>query len=399
MTGRVCALGAQPHYMGGHSATGEPVRGNTVRHFRAQIAGSAVQSFQTMCRLAAVWLMLALSPVFSGTVLAGDNRGTAGGPPGEATNVVVTIKPIHSLVAQVMDGVGTPLLLVEGSASPHSFSLKPSQVGAINRAAVFFRVSEWLEPFTGKVARVLPSTVELVSLIDTPGLERLARRKTGTFETHDHAGEHAHREGHGHDHTHEHAVTMVTDGVSDGVVDSHIWLDPENAKRLVSRIADVLSRHYPAHAAKFAANAATARVRIDDLAGALQNDLGAVKDRPFIVFHDAYQYFDVRFGLNAVGSITVSPDVRPSAKRLSALRKRIRSLKAACVFAEPMYQPRLVQAVIEGTDARSGTLDPEGMLLEPGAELYEKLMRGRGRSERVSGCDAKRGLKHSRLYA
>ncbi|MDH4982569.1 zinc ABC transporter substrate-binding protein [Hyphomicrobium sp. D-2] len=354
MTGRVCALGSMPHYIGGRPADAESLRG----------ALAAM-----LLRVAAIWLLVAV-PFLASSIAAAN---AADGAPDAVTSaeapldVVVTIKPIHSLVAQVMEGVGQPSLLVEGSASPHSFSLKPSQVAAINRATVFFRVSEWLEPFTGKVVRALPASVELVTLMDTPGLKLLPRRKTGTFEPHDHAGEHSHH--HDSDHGHHHSHDDV------GSSDSHIWLDPQNAKHLVSYIADVLSKHYPAHAAKFAVNAEAAHGRIDALAAELESDLRAVKDRPFIVFHDAYQYFDVRFALNAVGSITVSPDVRPSAKRLSELRRRIRSLKAACVFAEPMYQPRLVEAVIEGTDARSGTLDPEGMLLKPGPDLYEKLMR------------------------
>lgn len=381
MTGRVCALGSMPHYIGQRPADAQPAC-SLRRHRRfvsRRAAGRAAvlprvgraerqrSPLPSLLRVVCWVLVATVMSAFAGASAA-QTAGKAATSADAPLNVVVTIKPIHSLVAQVMHGVGEPTLLVEGSASPHSFSLKPSQVAAINRATVFFRVSEWLEPFTGKVARALPSTVELVTLMDAPDLKLLPRRSTGTFEPHEHAGEHDHVRDHDHDHedTHRHKAE---------VSDSHIWLDPQNAKLLVSHIAHVLSRHYPAHAAEFTANAAAARARIDALAAELESELRPVRDRPFIVFHDAYQYFDTRFALNAVGSITVSPDVRPSAKRLSELRRRIRSLKAACVFAEPMYQPRLVQAVIEGTDARSGSLDPEGMLLTPGSDLYEKLMR------------------------
>ena len=270
----------------------------------------------------------------------------------ETPNVVVTIKPIHSLVSQVMEGAGAPILLVEGSASPHSFSLKPSQVRAINAAGVFIRVSERLEPFTGKIVRSLPKDVVLATLIDAPGINLLEQRRTGAFDPHEH--------------THAHV---------DDDADSHIWLDPENAKAIARYVAAVLGKRYPQQASLFEANAERLAGQIDGLAREIATELAPLGDKPFVVFHDAYQYFDARFGLDVVGSITISPDVKPSAKRLAELRKRIRDLKAVCVFSEPLYEPRLVAAVIEDTGARSGTLDPEGMGLEPGAGLYFALMR------------------------
>jgi zinc transport system substrate-binding protein len=271
----------------------------------------------------------------------------------DVTDVVVTIKPIHSLVAQVMEGVGVPVLLVDGAASPHSFSLRPSQVRAINTAGVFIRVSERLEPFTGKIVRSLPEGVQLVTLVDVPGIKLLSRREDGTFENHVHAA------GDGHD----------------TARDSHLWLDPDNAKVIGNYIAGVLAARYPQHADRFKANAERLGAEIDLLAGELEAATQPLRDLPFVVFHDAYQYFDARFRLDAVGSITVSPEVQPSAKRLTDLRRKIRSLKAVCVFAEPYFQPALVAAVIEDTHARAGTLDPEGLSLEAGPHLYFQLMR------------------------
>jgi zinc transport system substrate-binding protein len=157
--------------------------------------------------------------------------------------------------------------------------------------------------------------------------------------------------------------------------DSHLWLDPDNAKVIGNYLADVLSARYPQYADRFKANAERLSSEIDALTGELETATQLLRDRPFVVFHDAYQYFDARFRLDAVGSITVSPEVQPSAKRLTELRRKIRSLEAVCVFAEPYFQPRLVAAVIEDTDARAGTLDPEGLSLEPGPQLYFQLMR------------------------
>ncbi len=274
--------------------------------------------------------------------------------------VVVTSKPIHSLAAAVMDGVAIPKLLVEGSASPHTFALKPSGAAAINAADVFFRVSGTVEPFSEKISEALPASVMLVTLADTAGLTLLDRRTGATFEEHDK------HEGHGgHD----------DEDDAHGAKDGHVWLDPENAKLMAQKIASVLSQKDAVHTAAYAANAAKLVARIDALSGEIAAQTKPLAGRPFIVFHDAYQYFEKRFGLRAAGSITVSPDVQPSAKRLTALRGKIGKLDAACVFAEPLFQPKLVAAVTEGTKARAGTLDPEGLSLEAGPELYFTLMR------------------------
>ncbi len=294
-----------------------------------------------LCAAAAV-----LGGSLSGQALADDGR------------VVVTIKPIHSLVARVMEGVGMPLLLVDGQASPHSFSLRPSQVQAIDKAAVFIRVSERLETFTGKLVRALPDGVKLISLIDAPGVKVLEQRQSGTFDEHDHAEGGGDHRGDGH-----------------SIADSHIWLDPDNAKAIGSHVAEVLAERFPENAARFRANAEHLNAEIDALTKELTAATLPLRGKPFVVFHDAYQYFDRRFDLNAMGSITVSPDVQPSARRIIELRGKIRELNAVCVFAEPLFQQRLVAAVIEDSGARAGTLDPEGLGLAPGPQLYFTLMR------------------------
>lgn len=275
--------------------------------------------------------------------------------------VVVTTKPVHSLVTAVMEGVGQPRLLVEGSASPHTFSLTPSGATAINSADVFIRVSGSIEPFTQKLSAALPSKVRLVTLVDAPDLMLLDKRTGSTFEADGH-NDHGHSHGHG-----KKANTDSKDG--------HVWLDTDNAKRMGQYVAKVLAERDPANAPTYAANAGKLSTRIDQLSAEISAELTPLAGLPFIVFHDAYQYFENKFGVRAVGSVTVSPDVQPSAKRLTALRAKIGKLSAACVFAEPAFNPKLVTAVTEGTKARSGTLDPEGLSLEPGAELYFKLMR------------------------
>ena len=299
--------------------------------------------------------------------------------------VVVTIKPIHALVADVMSGVGTPALLVDGSASPHTFTLRPSTAQAVAEADVFIRVSPSLEPFTQKISAVLPSQAKLVTLVDAPGVRLLPRREGGTFDAHQHDHEHGDADGdeHGDHHAGHH------DDEDTGGADPHIWLDPENAKAIANEVAKVLSQRDPQHAPVFAANAAALGKRLDAVSKDIDAELKPLRGRPFIIFHDSTQYFETRFDVLAAGSITVSPAVQPSARRLSEVRRKIEALGAVCVFAEPGYQPQLVQAVIEGSHAMTGEIDAEAQLLKPSPELYFDLLRSTARS--IQSCLSSEG--------
>lgn len=279
-------------------------------------------------------------------------------------NVVATVKPIHSIAAAVMEGVAEPRLLIDGSASPHTYSLKPSDTRELNAAQVVFRVSDGLEPFMSKVARSLPKSVQLVELEKAPGLVLYKMRSGGTFESHDHGDGKKGK----HSHSHKHA----DDG---NATDSHIWLDPANAVRIAAHMADVLGKVYPEGADRFKANAEAFARRMVALGDEISARMRPLTDSAFVVFHDAYQYFEARFGIDAAGSVTVSPEIAPSARRLTALRKKIASLKAVCVFAEPQFEPKLVVSITEGTSARRGTLDPNGAAIPAGPAHYEALLR------------------------
>ncbi len=278
--------------------------------------------------------------------------------------VVVTIKPIHSLVERVMQGIGSPILIVDGSSSLHTFSLKPSAAKAIASADVFVGVSQELEPFSRRLISSLPTTADVVSVVAIPGLTFYPRREGGVFEAHDHGG---HDDDHGHE-DHENGPGTATDG--------HVWLDPKNAELIAVSIADHLAARYPDTADRIKANAAQLVDDIRRLDVEIGTSLNAIKGKPFIVFHDSTQYFERHFGIAAAGSVTLSPDVQPSGKRLAEVRKRIKALGAVCVFAEPSYRESQLAVVTEGTPARFGTLDAEGQMLPPGPDLYFVLMRG-----------------------
>ncbi|HXE69074.1 MAG TPA: zinc ABC transporter substrate-binding protein [Hyphomicrobiaceae bacterium] len=284
-------------------------------------------------------------------VLAGAHPALA------APKVVVTIKPLYALVAGVMAGVGRPQMLVKGSASPHLYALKPSDLAALNGADIVFRASPATEPFSVRLTQALPRQVELVTLEEAPGIALLERRMGVSFEA---AGD-------GRRHAHDAGRANAFDG--------HIWLDPDNAKAMVDRIEQALSGKDPANADAFKTNATALKRQLDALRAELQGALEPLAGKPYVVAHDAFQYLERRYGLNVVGAISISPEVAPSAKRLGELRRKILSLGAVCVFAEPQVDRRLIDNLIEGTLARTGTLDPEGFALEPDPNLYFTLMR------------------------
>lgn len=298
----------------------------------------------------------------------------------DAPKVVVSIKPIHSLVAAVMRGVGDPVLLVRGGASPHSYTMKPSDAKALSAADLVVWVGPELEGFLEKPLKANAPKATRLTLMEQTGLTLLQTREGGAWEAHDHGHE---ERGHkDHDHKgHDHAADHDDDHDE---LNSHIWLDPANARTIVTATADALAARDPADAEAYRTNADRTLQAIDALDAELKAALAPLKDKPFVVFHDAYQYFEARYDLSAVGSITVSPDRRPSAKRLSAIRAKIAGLNAACVFAEPQFEPTLVRTVVEGTKARTGVLDPEGADLPEGEALYPTLMRNLAASLR--GC-------------
>ena len=285
-----------------------------------------------------------------------------------APAVVASTKPIHSLVSAVMGEAGTPALLVKGAASPHTYSLRPSDAAALESADIVFWTGHGMELFLAEALETLSTDAQVVELAEAPGIELLPLREGGAFEAHSHGDEdhdHDHAEEE-HDHEHDHAH---------GGGDMHFWLDPENAKLLVAHIAQTLSEADPDNAATYAANAEAEQARLDALAAELTTTLAPVADKPFIVFHDAYQYFETRFGLEVAGTVTVSPEAMPGAARIDELRAKVAELGATCVFAEPNFEPAIVTTIIEGTAAKAGVLDPEGAALTEGPDLYPQLLR------------------------
>ena len=297
---------------------------------------------------------------------------SAGGGPAsaDAPRVVVTIKPIHALVSSVMDGVGDPALLISGSVSPHGLTLRPSQARLLSEARLVIWTGPALELPVAKIVKNLAEKAISVPLQDAKGVRLYKLREGGLWDAHD---DHGH-DGHGHmddghkghdDHDEERAD-----------IDAHIWLDPHNAIAMTRAIAEALARADAPNAAAYRANAAAAVARLKALDERVAKALRPIRNKRYIVFHDAYQYFEKRYGLRPAGSITIDPHRAPSPRRLYEIRTHILERKASCVFREPQFEPKLVNVLVRGTPARVGTLDPVGAALPAGKGAYETLLGG-----------------------
>jgi zinc transport system substrate-binding protein len=275
----------------------------------------------------------------------------------EPPKVVVSIKPLHSLVAAVMDGVAVPELLVKSSADPHSYTLKPSEAQALSAARLVVWAGPGVETFLEKPVASLAGKARVIRLDRERGLKLMKAREGGVWE-----GEEA---AHGDKHDHKH-----------GEIDGHLWLDPDNAAGVVRALLRELSALDKDNAAKYAANSEALLAALKRLDAELKQKLAPLKAKRFIVSHDSIQYFDKRYGLAAAGSISISPDRPPSARRLYEIRARIVRDRVVCVFGEPQVPDTLVKTAVEGTKARTGSIDTDGGLGVPeGKDAYFTIMR------------------------
>jgi len=315
--------------------------------------------------------------------------------------VVTSIKPIHSLAAYVMDGVGKPNVIVDGYNSPHGFSLKPSHAKMIENADLIIWVGEDLEAFLEKPLDSIAKKATKVELMDLKGIKKLKFREKNIFEGHD---DHGHKEDkhddHGHkkdkhdDHGHKkdkhddhgHKKDKHDDhgheGHAHGEHDPHIWLDPINAKVIIKEITNQLVKLDSANSEKYKANSKEAIADIDALTKSIKKDLN--KNSRVVVFHDAYQYFENRFGIKVLGALTVNTDVLPGAEQLTEIREVIEHEKVNCIFSEPQFNPSIIKTIAKDTNIKTGVLDPLGATLDKGKGMYSELLKNMSSS--FKGC-------------
>ncbi|MEY8879813.1 zinc ABC transporter substrate-binding protein [Donghicola sp. XS_ASV15] len=346
----------------------------------------------------------------------------------DVPSVAVDIAPVHSLVSMVMGDLGTPDLLVQPGASPHGYSMRPSEAAALDAANVVFWIGEGLEPWLEGPLEALASDAHVIELIEAEGTNELEIREGATFEKHSHDDDHhdeehseeedhddhdghgdedhaeAHKEHDDHDHDEhaheddhdehaheddhdehaheddhdEHAHEDDHDDHHHEGHDPHAWLDPENARAWLDVIAAELSELDPENAETYSANAAAGREQIAGVIDDVTATLEPVRGKEFVVFHDAYQYFENRFDFSAAGSIRLGDSSDPSPARIQEIHDKVKELDITCAFSEPQFNANMIDTVFQGTDATVGVLDPLGADLELGATLYPELIRNMG---------------------
>jgi len=319
---------------------------------------------------------------------------TVGIASADVPKVAVDIAPVHSLVSKVMNGLGKPNLIIPSEASPHEYQLKPSDAKAIQESKLIFWIGEDLTPWLEKSLETLPKDASITTLLEVDGIELLDFREGALFEAHDHSDHEDHDNHDDHDHgknkkkddhddhdDHDHGKNKKKDDHDDheghghGEHDPHAWLSPGIAKVWLNVIAAKLSEKDPSNASTYFSNASSAAKDLDALSDEINNILDPVRDEKFVVFHDAYQYFEKHFNISASGAISLGDASDPSPARVKEIKDRVENEDIHCVLAEPQYKVGLVKAVIEGTHANMAVIDPLGVGLEVGPTLYDKLIR------------------------
>ena len=278
-------------------------------------------------------------------------------------NVVVSIKPFHSLVSGVLHGVTHPELLLKGNFSPHTYSLKPSDAKKLQHADLIFWGGEALEGFLAKPISSLSKNAEVVSILEINGL------KLRSFRTESHIGKSEIFE------SNSQKMPKNQGAKLKAVVDPHIWLDPENAKVITQETVKILSNFDPENAQKFQKNGEKIIVRLNELDQQISSEMNEISDSTYLVLHDAYQYFESRYQLKNAGSITLQLGHFLGVSRLKKVQKMIQTSKVRCIFTEPQYSQKLVKTLLKNTSVKKGILDPIGADILPGPELYFDLLK------------------------
>ena len=291
--------------------------------------------------------------------------------------VVASIKPIHSIAAALMEGVGAPSLLITGTTNPHDYRMRPSDAESLQNADVLFWVGPDLE---GKSIEAVAQSARIVTLVPDEG--KHDEHGHDGHDEHDHDehghddhdhGEHGHN---GHDHDeHEHDERERVNP------DLHLWLDPHRVEEVVAIMLEALIQTDPDNAPTYRANGKALLERLHLLDENLRGRINQLESgRSYIVFHDAYASFENRYGLRSAGAL-LSGDPHghehsPSAHRLAELRELLleTSTDIGCVFVEPAFDPASAEVLTEGTDLKTVVLDPLGTSIPPGADAYFLMM-------------------------
>ena len=282
--------------------------------------------------------------------------------------VVTSIKPVHSLVSLVMDGVGKPVLIVTGNDSPHTFQFKPANAKMIQDADIIFWIGKDLETFLEKPLKTIGQKAKITTFLESKEIKKLKYRENNIFEN----KEHDDHDNHGKKKD-AHSKKDEHDSDGHGEFDAHIWTDPANAKIMVEIITKQLSELDSKNKSIYESNGKKTLAELDALIKDISKDTN--KKASFIVFHDAYQYFEKRFEVKAVGALSINPEILPGAKQLASIREEIKTKKINCIFSEPQFNRGISKAIAQDTGIKTFVMDPLGANLNDGKDLYFKLIR------------------------
>jgi len=281
----------------------------------------------------------------------------------EQLRIVSSIAPVHAIVVAIGGDRVHADLLLKGSASPHHFSLKPSQAQLLQKADFVVLVDFGLESFLEKTLGSLTSG-RAIELAEAPGIQLWDTREIGVLSS-EHVKAHSHGHDHGHANHHD---------------DLHLWLDPMNAIEMASYLATVLSAADPAAEAIYRENAAVFRDRVESATKTIRSQLSPYSNQPYVVFHDAFQYFEKRFGLMSPAVLTLNPEMAPSAKVVNEIREYLLSSGTRCVYREPQFSPSILRSMTEGLPITIAELDPLGDGMAIDADYYPEIVLGMAQS-------------------
>lgn len=284
--------------------------------------------------------------------------------PVRAIEVLTTIKPLGFIAAAITDGVSEPKVLLPTGASPHDFSLRPSDIRNINSAGLVVWVGPELEGFMAKPLANHPHALTLTQVEGMPLFNYATQDSHGSHDHDDH--DHAAHEHGDHDEGHE--------GHHHEGVDPHIWLGPMQAKVIAKAIASELGKLDPANQARYDANLAAFDTKVYAKDKVIAGQMKAVNEKGYFVFHEAYGYWERHYGMSSKGHFTVSPERRPGAKTLVDIRKALEEKQASCIYAEPQFSPAVIESVARNTGAKVLLLDEVGEQVPLGPDGYPQFM-------------------------
>lgn len=281
-------------------------------------------------------LLLLSAGLFSHAAIAADKT--------EPIKVLASIKPLQLIAQAVTAGVTDAQVLLPAGTTPHDYALKPSDLVRVYEADLLLWLGAPFEPYLAK-------PVKMRTVTDLAALNF------------DDAAMHQVHEGHEHE------------GQSHLYGDPHIWFGPDEALAIASSLVDILVQRDALHAAQYQANLAVFASQLRLLDSELRARFSAASEKKYLVYHDAYSYFEAHYGLTHVAQVTEQPDSKPGAKSLLKLRKLIPNGEALCLFIEPQADRGIVSLLQENSELKIYQLDPMATDFEINATAYLAFLR------------------------